>query len=59
MTTSPIKSFIIDDERCTHYASDIEAESGSTGYRDIWVIEINRWETRAYGITHEREALKS
>lgn len=53
------QAIIIDDERYIHYASDIEAASGSTGYRDIWVIEINRWETRAYGITHEREALKS
>jgi len=27
---------------------------GPTFYRDIRVIEINRWENRAYGRTHER-----
>ncbi|KTC34250.1 2OG-Fe dioxygenase family protein [Pseudomonas sp. ABAC61] len=52
------QAILIDDERYIHYASDIEAASGSIGYRDIWVIEINRWATRAYGIAHERAAMR-
>lgn len=51
------QAILIDDERYIHYASDIEPASGDTGYRDIWVIEINRWHNRAYGPAHEREAL--
>jgi len=51
------QAIIIDDERYIHYASDIEPANGDVGYRDIWVIEINRWHNRAYGPTHEREAV--
>lgn len=34
----------------------IEPEHGDAGHRDIWVIEINRWDQRAYGPKHERQA---
>ncbi|MBK8972920.1 MAG: 2OG-Fe dioxygenase family protein [Hahellaceae bacterium] len=51
------QAIIIDDERFIHYATNIEPEVGDTGYRDIWVIEINRWENRAYGPGHERASL--
>lgn len=50
------EAIIIDDERYVHYATNIEPEDGSTGYRDIWVIEINKWENRAYGPAHEKRA---
>lgn len=53
------QAIIIDDERYIHYATDIEPATGDSGYRDIWVVEINRWENRAYGRVHEREALAS
>ncbi|GGX98770.1 hypothetical protein GCM10007160_28120 [Litchfieldella qijiaojingensis] len=53
------QAIIIDDERYIHYATDIEPATGELGYRDIWVIEINRWENRAYGRAHEREAMAS
>lgn len=51
------QAILIDDERYIHYATDIEPLTGEVGYRDIWVIEINRWEDRAYGRAHEREAM--
>ncbi len=47
---------LIDDERYIHNATDIEPVEGSSGHRDIWVIEINRWHKRAYGPAHERRA---
>lgn len=53
------QAIIIDDERYIHYATDIEPATGDwrlatgdSGYRDIWVVEINRWENRAYGRVH-------
>lgn len=51
------QAILIDDERYIHYASNIEPVEGEAGYRDIWVIEINRWENRAYGRSHERLAM--
>lgn len=50
------QAVLIDDERHIHYATDIVPAQGDTGYRDIWVIEINRWSKRAYGPSHERRA---
>ena len=50
------QAILIDDERYIHYATDIVPLQGDSGYRDIWVIEINRWENRAYGPKHERVA---
>jgi hypothetical protein len=50
------QAVLIDDERYVHYATDIAPEQGKVGHRDIWVIEINRWEKRAYGPAHERRA---
>jgi hypothetical protein len=50
------QAIIIDDERYIHYATNIEPEQGDVGHRDIWVVEINRWDQRAYGPTHERQA---
>lgn len=50
------QAILIDDERYIHYATNIEPEQGSVGHRDIWVIEINRWDQRAYGPAHERQA---
>ncbi|MGG7674563.1 2OG-Fe dioxygenase family protein [Pseudomonas sp. WC2] len=47
---------LIDDERYIHYATDIAPASGETGYRDIWVVEINKWQNRAYGPAHEARA---
>ncbi|MFO7527496.1 MAG: 2OG-Fe dioxygenase family protein [Marinobacter sp.] len=51
------QAILIDDERFIHYATNIEPEDGDAGYRDIWVIEINRWHNRAYGPLHERSSL--
>jgi hypothetical protein len=51
------EAIIIDDERFIHYATNIEPNEGVSGFRDIWVIEINRWENRAYGRAHERLAM--
>lgn len=51
------QAILIDDERFIHYATNIEPEDGDAGYRDIWVIEINRWHNRAYGPVHERSSL--
>jgi hypothetical protein len=50
------QAIIIDDERYIHYATNIEPEQGDVGHRDIWVIEINRWDQRANGPRHERQA---
>lgn len=50
------QAILINDERYIHYATDIVPVEGDTGYRDIWVIEINQWERRAYGPRHERLA---
>lgn len=50
------QAILIDDERYIHYATNIEPEQGDVGHRDIWVVEINRWDQRAYGPTHERRA---
>jgi hypothetical protein len=50
------QAILIDDERYIHYATNIEPEKGDVGHRDIWVIEINRWDQRAYGPKHERQA---
>lgn len=43
------QAILIDDERYIHYATDFVPVEGDTGYRDIWVIEINQWEKRTYG----------
>lgn len=51
------QAILLDDERFIHYATDIEPEEGDVGYRDIWVIEINRWHNRAYGPAHERSSM--
>ncbi|MCY0965907.1 2OG-Fe dioxygenase family protein [Parathalassolituus penaei] len=51
------QAILIDDERFIHYATNIEPEVGTEGHRDIWVIEINRWQYRAYGPAHERASL--
>ncbi|MDC0661373.1 2OG-Fe dioxygenase family protein [Marinobacter sp. SS21] len=48
------QAILIDDERFIHYATNIEPDEGDVGYRDIWVIEINRWHNRSYGPAHER-----
>jgi hypothetical protein len=50
------QAILIDDERYIHYATNIEPEKDSVGHRDIWVIEINQWDRRAYGPVHERKA---
>lgn len=55
-TLNENQAILIDDERFIHYATDIMPRQGHIGYRDIWVIEINRWEKRAYGPRHERLA---
>ncbi|RJF92411.1 hypothetical protein D3871_27735 [Noviherbaspirillum saxi] len=52
------EAILIDDERYIHYATNIEPDQGSIGYRDIWVVEINRWNERAYGPIHERMSSK-
>lgn len=51
-------AILIDDERFIHYATEIEHIEGDTGHRDIWVIEVNHWNNRAYGPTHDRASLK-
>lgn len=53
------QAIIIDDERYIHYATNIEPVEGEAGFRDIWVIEINHWENRAYGRFHEKQAMAS
>lgn len=50
------QAILIDDERYIHYATDITQQTDHTGYRDIWVVEINKWENRSYGPTHEKKA---
>lgn len=50
------QAILLDDERYIHTATDINTVEGGTGYRDIWVIEINQWEKRAYGPRHEKLA---
>ncbi len=50
------QAVLIDDERYIHFATDIAPAQGVIGHRDIWVIEINRWNRRAYGPVHERRA---
>jgi len=52
------EAILIDDERYIHFASNIEASHGEEGYRDIWVIEINRWKNRAYGPLHDLTSCK-
>jgi len=47
------QAILIDDERYIHYATNIVPAQGSVGHRDIWVIEVNPWENRAYGPKHE------
>ena len=39
-----------------HDASPITSIDGSLGYRDIWIVSINRWEDRRYGEEFERRA---
>ncbi len=56
-TLAENQAILIDDERYIHYATNVEPVEGEAGYRDIWVIEINRWESRAYGRAHERLAM--
>jgi len=58
-TLNENEAIVIDDERYIHYATNIEPAEGEAGFRDIWVIEINRWENRAYGRAHERLAMSA
>lgn len=58
-TLNENEAIVIDDERYIHYATDIEPAEGEAGFRDIWVIEINRWDNRAYGRAHERSAMSA
>ncbi|KQV49736.1 2OG-Fe dioxygenase family protein [Massilia sp. Root335] len=57
-TLAENEAIAIDDERFVHYATNIESRDGAPGYRDIWVIEINRWENRCYGPLHDQRALR-
>jgi hypothetical protein len=50
------QAILIDDQRYIHYATEITPTHSNIGLRDIWVIEINQWEKRAYGPKHERLA---
>ena len=52
------EAILLDDVRYIHNATNIEAVEGSYGHRDIWVIEVNKWSNRAYGVKHERLASK-
>jgi len=55
-TLSENQAILIDDERFVHTASNIKHVIGSEGYRDIFVIEVNHWNNRAYGLKHEKSA---
>lgn len=54
------QAILMDDARWIHYATDIVAAEGyESGYRDIWVIEVDPWAQRCYGPLHERRASAS
>jgi hypothetical protein len=48
-----------EDRAMWHNATDIFPEDASApGYRDIWIIAMNRWETRRYGEEFESASLR-
>jgi hypothetical protein len=51
------QAILMNDERWIHYATDIVTADGyDSGYRDIWVIEVDPWAERCYGPLHEQRA---
>lgn len=44
---------VMRDEDVVHGATDITVPEGETGYRDTWVISINPWNDRRYGVDFE------
>jgi hypothetical protein len=47
---------VMNDDDVIHGATDITVASGETGERDTWVISINPWSDRRYGVDHEARA---
>jgi hypothetical protein len=50
------EGIVLDDEKLLHDASPIVASGSEAGYRDYFVVNINRWEHARYGREHERAA---
>lgn len=50
------QGFMLNDQKMLHDAGPIATSNLETGHRDYIVININRWEHRRYGRTHEERA---
>ncbi len=50
------ETLIFDDRELTHYTTHIRSHEGA-GFRDIIVLDFNRWENRRYGPEFESFAL--
>jgi len=55
----PCQAIAYDDARFFHTATDIEPTSDGLGYRDLWIVALNRWNHRRYGDAFEEQAMAS
>ena len=54
---NPNQAVVYDDGKMWHNATDIlPINEDVGGFRDIWIVAINRWENRRYGPEFELRA---
>jgi hypothetical protein len=57
VTLQPMQALVYEDPSMWHTATDIAAEGGHAGHRDLWIVAFNRWDRRKYGDEFEKEVL--
>jgi hypothetical protein len=50
------QAIVYEDGEMFHNATDVEPLTDEGGFRDIWIVAMNRWENRRYGEEFERRA---
>jgi hypothetical protein len=53
------QAILLDDRAIAHDATDVFAENGEPGYRDIFIVAFSRWKEKWYGDEHDAAALAS
>ncbi|MHA7773872.1 2OG-Fe dioxygenase family protein [Roseibium sp. M-1] len=55
----PGEALVHEDPKMFHHGTNIRHLSDEGGYRDIWILAFNKWESRKYGPLHEQAALSA
>lgn len=53
------QGLLFDDSRLLHFTSELQREQSGTAYRDIFVLDFNRWDQKRYGSDFEMFAAHS